>query len=73
MNSRIVNILADSIGISTDEITPDKNIMDDLGADSLTTVEIVIALEEEFDIEIPDDVTEEMFTVQDIMTYIENL
>ena len=57
MNSRIVNILADSIGISTDEITPDKNIMDDLGADSLTTVEIVIALEEEFDIEIPDDVT----------------
>jgi acyl carrier protein len=73
MNSRIVNILADSIGISTDEITPDKNIMDDLGADSLTTVEIVMALEEEFDIEIPDDVTEEMFTVQDIMTYIENL
>ena len=73
MNSRIVNILADSIGISTDEITPDKNIMDDLGADSLTTVEIVMALEEEFDIEIPDDVTEEMFTVQDIITYIENL
>ncbi|MBD2243707.1 acyl carrier protein [Nostoc sp. FACHB-892] len=54
------------------KITPQSKFMDDLGADSLDTVELVMALEEEFDIEIPDEAAEQIISVQDAVDYINN-
>jgi len=73
MDPRIIKVLTEHLEVSADEITLDKHIMNDLGADSLTTVEIVMALEEEFDMQMTDEDTDEMFTVQDIVNYIESL
>jgi acyl carrier protein len=69
---RVRKILVDQLGdISEDEVTPAASIVDDLGADSLDVVEIVMALEEEFEIEIPDEDAEKIKTVQQIVDYIE--
>ena len=69
---RVRKILVDQLGdISEDEVTPVASIVDDLGADSLDVVEIVMALEEEFEIEIPDEDAEKIKTVQQIVDYIE--
>ena len=73
MDPRIVNILTECLNISSSQIVPEAHIIDDLGADSLDTVEIVMRLEDTFDIQIEDEDSEEMFTVQDIITYIESL
>ena len=69
---RVRKILVDQLGdISEDEVTPEASIVDDLGADSLDVVEIVMALEEEFEIEIPDEDAEKIKKVQQIVDYIE--
>jgi acyl carrier protein len=67
---RVQKIVAEQLGVESSEVTPEANFANDLGADSLDTVELVMALEEEFDIEIPDDAAEKMMTVQEAVDYI---
>jgi len=68
---RIVKVISEELAISEDEITEDASFIDDLGADSLDVVELIMALEEEFDIEIPDEDAEKIATVSDAVEYIE--
>lgn len=63
-------IIAEQLGIKTDEIKNDASFVDDLGADSLDTVELVMALEEEFETEIPDEEAEKITTVQKAIDYV---
>jgi acyl carrier protein len=67
----VKQIIKEQLGVEDDEITPTASFVDDLGADSLDTVELVMAIEEAFDIEIPDNDAEKMRTVQDVIDYIE--
>jgi acyl carrier protein len=67
---RIKQIVAEQLGVDEDQVTAEASFMDDLGADSLDTVELVMALEEEFDIEISDEDAEKIQTVQDAIDYI---
>jgi acyl carrier protein len=69
---RIVTIIANQLQIDENQVTPDASFMDDLGADSLDTVELIMALEEESDIEIPDSDAEKIRTVQDALNYMES-
>lgn len=68
---RVRKVLMDQLEVSEDEVTPSASIVDDLGADSLDVVEIVMGLEEEFDIEVSDQDAEKLPTVQDIVNYVE--
>lgn len=68
---RLIEIIAEQLGAEKANVTPDASFMADLGADSLDTVELVMALEEEFDLEIPDSEAEKIQTVQDALTYLE--
>ena len=68
---KIKEIVADKLSISEDQVTEEASFIDDLGADSLDTVELVMALEEEFGIEIPDEDAEKMGTVGEAIKYIE--
>ena len=68
---RLIEIIAKQLGVDEDNVTPDSSFMEDLGADSLDTVELVMALEEEFDIEIPDSDAEKIQTVQDALSYLD--
>lgn len=70
VNERIKQIVAEQLGVDEDQVTTEASFMDDLGADSLDTVELVMALEEEFDIEISDEDAEKIQTVQDAIDYI---
>jgi acyl carrier protein len=67
---RVKQIVAEQLGVDEDQVTAEASFMDDLGADSLDTVELVMALEEEFDIEISDEDAEKIQTVQDAVDYI---
>ena len=67
---RLIEIIAKQLGVEEDNVTSDASFMEDLGADSLDTVELVMALEEEFDIEIPDSDAEKIQTVQDALSYL---
>jgi acyl carrier protein len=67
---RLIEIIAKQLGVDEDNVTADASFMEDLGADSLDTVELVMALEEEFDIEIPDSDAEKIQTVQDALSYL---
>jgi len=67
---RIKEIIVEQLGVDEEQITPDASFIDDLGADSLDTVELVMAFEEEFDVEIPDDDAEKIRTVQDVIDYL---
>ncbi|MCK8816927.1 acyl carrier protein [Natroniella sulfidigena] len=69
---KIQEIVVTELGVDADEVTPEASFIDDLGADSLDIVEVVMAFEEEFDIEIPDEDAEDIGTVQDAVDYIEN-
>lgn len=71
VNSRICSIIAEQLGISEDEITSDSSFMEDLGADSLDIVEVILAIEEEFGMEIPDATVEGMSTVKSLVDYVE--
>lgn len=68
---KIKEIVAEQLGVDESEITEASSFVDDLGADSLDTVELVMALEEEFGVEIPDEDAEKISTVKDAITYIE--
>ena len=68
---RIKQIVAEQLGVDEDQVTTEASFMDDLGADSLDTVELVMALEEEFDIEISDEDAEKIQTVQNAIDYVE--
>jgi acyl carrier protein len=70
ISDRIKQIVAEQLGVDEDQVTTEASFMDDLGADSLDTVELVMALEEEFDIEISDEDAEKIQTVQDAIDYI---
>lgn len=70
MQERLVKIIADQLGIDAAEVTPESSLIDDLGADSLDIVELVMAIEEEFSLEIPDEDAEGMRTVGDILAYL---
>ena len=65
-------IVAEQLGVKEEEVTNDSSFVDDLGADSLDTVELVMALEEAFDIEIPDEAAEGILTVGDAVKYIQD-
>jgi acyl carrier protein len=68
---KVKQIISEQLGVEESEVTPSASFVDDLGADSLDTVELVMALEEQFDIEIPDEDAEKIRTVQDAIDYIE--
>ena len=70
IEERVKEIIADQLGISVDQIKPESKFVDDLGADSLDVVELIMAFEEEFDVEIPDEDAEKIATVQDVLDYI---
>lgn len=67
---RVKEIVAEQLGVEESQVVPEASFMDDLGADSLDTVELVMALEEEFDLEIPDEDAEKIQTVNDAIEYI---
>lgn len=67
---RVKEIVADQLSVEVADVTPEANFANDLSADSLDVVELVMALEEEFDIEIPDEAAESIKTVQDAVDYI---
>ena len=68
---KVRKIIADKLDIEPDKISPDASFLDDLGADSLDIVELIMELEEEFNLEIPDEDAEKIRTVADAVTYIE--
>ncbi len=68
---RVKQIIVEQLGVDDAEVTPSASFVDDLGADSLDTVELVMAFEEAFEIEIPDEDAEKIRTVQDAVSYIE--
>ncbi len=69
--AKVKEIIVEELGVETDKVTPDASFVDDLGADSLDTVELVMAFEEEFGIDIPDEDAEQMRTVGDAISYID--
>jgi acyl carrier protein len=68
---KIKQIVSEQLGVDEGEVTPTASFVDDLGADSLDTVELVMAFEEAFEVEIPDEDAEKIRTVQDAITYVE--
>ncbi|HKD83537.1 MAG TPA: acyl carrier protein [Terriglobales bacterium] len=71
VEERVKQIIVEQLGVDEAEVTPSASFVDDLGADSLDTVELVMAFEEAFEIEIPDEDAEKIRTVQDAITYID--
>lgn len=71
VEEKIKSIIAEQLGVKIEEVNPQASFIDDLGADSLDTVELIMALEEEFNVEIPDEDAEKMTTVGDAIKYIE--
>ena len=69
---KVRDIVVEQLGVDADEVTIDSTFIGDLGADSLDIVELIMAFEEEFNIEIPDEAAEKIKTVQDVVTYIDN-
>ena len=69
--SKVKEIIINELGVDPEKVTPEASFVDDLGADSLDTVELVMAFEEEFTIDIPDEDAEQMRTVGDAISYIE--
>jgi acyl carrier protein len=72
VEAKVKEIICEQLGVSENEVTPDASFIEDLGADSLDIVELVMALEEEYDIEITDEEAEKIRTVRDVVTYIES-
>ncbi len=72
IESDVKDIIVEQLGVNGDEVTPEASFIDDLGADSLDTVELVMALEEKFGLEIPDEDAEKITTVKDAIVYIES-
>lgn len=72
MKDKIVEIISNQLGIDHGDVTPEASVVDDLGADSLDVVELVMALEEEFNLEIPDEEAEKIKSVNDIFSHMES-
>lgn len=70
IETKIIQIIAEQLSLREDDIKADARFVEDLGADSLDIVELIMEMEEEFDIEIPDDDVEKMFAVQDVIDYV---
>lgn len=70
IEAQVKEIIVDQLGVNEDQVKPEASFIDDLGADSLDTVELVMAFEEKFDIEIPDEDAEKMRTVGDAISYL---
>ena len=70
IEERVKNIIVEQLGVDADQVSPEASFVEDLGADSLDTVELVMAFEEEFDIEIPDEDAEKMATVGNAVSYL---
>jgi acyl carrier protein len=68
---KVRDIVVEQLGVEADEVSIESTFIDDLGADSLDIVELIMAFEEEFGIEIPDEAAEKIKTVQDVVTYID--
>ena len=69
--NKVVDIVCDQLSVDKDDVNPESSFVEDLGADSLDTVELVMAFEEEFDLEIPDDEAEKITTIQSAVEWIE--
>ena len=72
IEERVKKIIVEQLGVKEEEVKPEASFIEDLGADSLDTVELVMALEEEFDIEIPDEEAEKITTGQSAIDYVQN-
>ncbi len=73
IEQRVRDIIVEQLGVNADQVTPESKFIEDLGADSLDTVELVMALEEEFGNEIPDEDAEKLQSVGDVIKYIEEI
>ncbi len=72
VTEKVKSIIAEQLGVKIEQVTPEASFIDDLGADSLDTVELIMALEEEFSVEIPDEDAEKMTKVGDAIKYIQD-
>ena len=70
--TKVVSIITDKLGVEESQVTPEASFTNDLGADSLDTVELIMELEKEFDLSIPDEEAEKIVTVGDAIAFIEN-
>lgn len=68
---KLKDIIAEQLSVDADQVTPEANIQDDLGADSLDIVDLITTIEDEFDVSIPDEAVEEIKTVNDIVNFVE--
>jgi acyl carrier protein len=73
IDQQMVDIIVEQLSVEKDKVVPNASFVDDLGADSLDLVELIMAMEEEFDVEIPDEDAEKINTVQNAIDYINNL
>ena len=73
IEEKVRSIIVDQLGVESDKVTADAKFIEDLGADSLDTVELVMAFEENFDIEVPDEEAEKLQSVADVIAYIEKV
>ncbi|MDZ4817103.1 MAG: acyl carrier protein [Verrucomicrobiota bacterium] len=71
VQDKVKDIIVEQLGVNAEQVTPEASFIDDLGADSLDTVELVMAFEEEFGVEVPDEDAEKLQTVGDVNKYIE--
>lgn len=71
IQAKLIKIVSERLGVSAEKITPQASFVEDLGADSLDVVELMMSLEETYNLEIPDEVAEKIKTVQDVISYID--
>ena len=71
IEDKVKDIIVEQLGVNEEQVTPDAKFIDDLGSDSLDTVKLVMAFEEEFDIEVPDEEAEKLTSVGDVINYVE--
>jgi acyl carrier protein len=72
IEEKVKDIICEQLGVTAEQVTPEAKFIEDLGADSLDTVELVMAFEEEFSIEVPDEDAEKLQTVGDVVSYVES-